>query len=106
TVIDTMKEAYPELIQRRATIASIVKAEEEKFLETLETGTRKLNELVETSKARHLTMLPGKEVFQLYDTYGFPFELTREMAESLGMTVDEEGFKKSQEQASELARQA
>ncbi len=106
TVVDQMKDAYPDLSPRRATIASIVKAEEEKFLETLETGTRRLKELVGTVKAKKITTLPGKDLFQLYDTYGFPFELTREMVEGLGMKVDTEGFKKAQEEASEIARQA
>jgi alanyl-tRNA synthetase len=106
TVVDAMKEEYPDLVQRRATIASIVKAEEEKFLETLETGTRRLSDLVEFAKAKKISTLPGKELFQLYDTYGFPFELTREMAESMGLKVDTEGFRQAQEQAAELARQA
>jgi alanyl-tRNA synthetase len=101
-----MKDAYPDLVQRRATIASIVKMEEEKFLETLETGTRKLNELVATSKTKKMSVLAGKDVFQLYDTYGFPFELTREMAQSHGLSIDEAGFKQAQEQAAELAREA
>jgi alanyl-tRNA synthetase len=105
SVIDAMKEAYPELVQRRATIASIVKAEEEKFLETLEIGTRKLKELVTVAQAKKIDTLPGKDLFQLYDTYGFPFELTREMAEGLGFKVDSEGFKQAQEALAKIARQ-
>jgi alanyl-tRNA synthetase len=106
TVVDMMKDSYPDLVQRRAIIASIVKMEEEKFLETLETGTRKLTDLVTAAKSKRLVTLPGKEVFQLYDTYGFPFELTREMVESQGMKVDEAGYKQAQEDAADLARQA
>ncbi len=106
TVIDLMKDAYPETVQRRQTIASIVKSEEEKFLETLDTGTRKLEELITTAKAHKVKTLSGKDVFQLYDTYGFPFELTKEMVDGMGFTVDEEGYKKAQTQAVELARQA
>src|SRR4029077_12505947 len=75
TVIELMKSTYPDLTQRRATIASMVKVEEEKFLETLETGTRKLSELVDMAKSKKQTTLSGKDLFQLYETYGFPFEL-------------------------------
>ncbi len=106
TVVEIMKSAYPDLLQRRATIASIVKMEEEKFLETLETGTHRLSELVESAKTQRITTLPGKEIFQLYDTYGFPFELTKEMVESQGMKVDEQGYKRAQEQAADTSRQA
>jgi alanyl-tRNA synthetase len=106
TVVDLMKQAYPDLLQRRGTIASIVKMEEEKFLETLETGTRKLKELAEVAKSKGVRVLNGKEIFALYDTYGFPFELTREMAESMDLLVDSQGFKQAQEQAAELARSA
>jgi alanyl-tRNA synthetase len=106
TVVETMKGAYPETLQRRETIASVVKIEEEKFLETLDTGTRQFEEILSSVKAQKKSVLPGKEVFQLYDTFGFPFELTKEMAEAQGFQVDAEGFKKAQEQAVELARQA
>jgi alanyl-tRNA synthetase len=106
SVVELMKEAYPETLQRRQTIASVVKIEEEKFLETLDTGTRKLEELITAAKAQKVKTLSGKEVFNLYDTYGFPFELTKEMVDALGFAVDEEGFKKAQAQAVDIARQA
>lgn len=104
-VIDVMKGAYPDTKQRRDTIASVIKTEEEKFLETLDTGTRKLEELITVSREQKVKTLSGKDVFQLYDTYGFPFELTKEMVTGMGFNVDEEGFKKAQAQAVELARQ-
>ncbi len=106
SVVELMKDAYPETLQRRETIASVVKGEEEKFLETLDTGTRRLEELITSAKAQKVKTLSGKDIFQLYDTYGFPFELTQEMMEAMGFHVDEEGFKKAQAQAVELARQA
>ena len=106
TVVETMKSAYPELLQRRETIASVVKIEEGKFLETLDVGTRRLDELISTARCQQVTTLPGKDIFQLYDTYGFPFELTREMVEGKGFKVDEDAFKKAQAEAVELARQA
>jgi alanyl-tRNA synthetase len=105
TVVETMVSAYPELAQRREMIASVVKVEEEKFLETLDTGTRRLEDLITAAKAQKSVTLSGKDVFQLYDTYGFPFELTKEMIEAKNFKVDEEAFKKAQAQAVELARQ-
>src|SRR5439155_21262939 len=106
TVIDLMKDAYPETVQRRQTVASVVKIEEEKFLETLDTGTRRLEELIAAAKSQKVKTLSGKELFQLYDTFGFPFELTKEMVDASGFKVDEEGFKKAQREAVDLARQA
>ena len=106
TVIDEMKTAYPELLQRRETIASVVKMEEEKFLQTLDTGTELLKNLVGEAKKKKMHTLPGDQLFRLYDTYGFPFELTKEMAQDAGLSVDEAGYKAAQEQASEMARQA
>jgi alanyl-tRNA synthetase len=105
TVVETMKSAYPDLLQRRETINSVVKIEEEKFLETLDSGTRRLEDLITNAKSRSVTTLSGKDVFQLYDTYGFPFELTKEMIEGRNFKVDEAGFKKAQAEAVELARQ-
>ncbi len=106
TVVDLMKDAYPELVQRRETVASVIRVEEEKFLETLDVGTRRLEELISSAKSQKVSTLSGKDVFQLYDTFGFPFELTKEMVDSMGFKVDEVGFKKAQTQAVELARQA
>jgi len=106
TVVETMKSAYPDLLQRRETIASVVKIEEEKFLETLDVGTRRLDDLITAARSQKVMTLPGKDIFQLYDTYGFPFELTREMVEGQGFKVDEDAFKKAQAQAVELARSA
>jgi len=105
-VVENMKTAYPDLPPRRETIASVVRTEEQKFLETLDTGTRLLEQMAAEAKAKKITVLPGKDVFQLYDTYGFPFELTKEMTENLGLKVDIEGYQKAQHEASELARHA
>lgn len=105
-VVGLMQSAYPDVAQRRETIASVVKIEEQKFLETLDKGTRRLEELVQSARVKKWTTLPGAELFQLYDTYGFPFELTQEMAESMGLQVDAEGFQRARQEAVELARQA
>ncbi len=105
TVVDLMKGAYPELVQRRDIVAAMVKGEEEKFLETLGTGTRRLEELVTTAKVQKAQTLSGRDVFQLYDTFGFPYELTKEMAEGMGFGVEEKAFKEAQQAAVALARQ-
>ncbi len=106
TVIDSNKSAYPELLQRREMIASVVKMEEEKFLQTLDTGTELLKKMVQEANKKKLPTLPGSQLFQLYDTYGFPFELTKDMLKDAGLHVDEAGFEAARKQAVELARQA
>lgn len=106
TMTQVMGDAYPDLKSRHDAIASVIKLEEEKFLETLDAGTRRLDEIVSVAKGKSQKVLPGEQVFQLYDTFGFPLELTREMAEASGLTVDEAAFRKAREQAVETARQA
>jgi alanyl-tRNA synthetase len=106
TVIDSNKSAYPDLLQRREMIASVVKMEEEKFLQTLDTGTELLKKMVLEAKKKKQHTLPGNELFQLYDTYGFPFELTKDMVKDAGLEVDEAGFEAARKQAVDLARQA
>lgn len=105
-VISQMQESYPELHQRRSAIASITKTEEEKFLETLETGSRLLNDLITQLKARRAATIPGDQAFRLYDTYGFPLELTEEIARDAGMQVDHAGFEQATTNAVETARAA
>ena len=101
-----MSGAYPGLIEQYERIASTTKMEEEKFLETLESGTHLLNELIAKTKSGNATVLAGSAVFKLYDTYGFPFDLTREIAAEENLTIDEQGFKEAQRQAQEISRAA
>ena len=89
TIIDNMKEAYPELEEKREYIKNIVKNEEDKFSKTLKIGTNILFEEIENSKENKI--LPELS-FKLYDTYGFPFEFTKLIAESKGFVVDEDEF--------------
>ena len=112
---DLMKQPYPDLAARRENISSITKMEEEKFLETLEAGTRMLDELISRHSGTHAAgknalgtkfMIPGNEAFKLYDTYGFPLDLTREIASEKGLSVDEEGFKTAQSEAQSKSRSA
>jgi len=93
-VSDVMQEYYPDIKQRRENIARIVKSEEEKFHETLELGTRMLEELMEAMQKNKQKILTGREAFKLYDTYGFPLDITESILNEKGFTVDKDGFEK------------
>ena len=105
-VHDVMKPAYPELTARLDNIKSMAKVEEEKFLETLNLGTDLLNNLISQYKAKNVSVLKGEDVFKLYDTYGFPHELTKEIALEQGLTIDEKGFEQEKKLAQEKSRGA
>ena len=105
-VHDVMKPAYPELTARLDNIKSMAKVEEEKFLETLNTGTDLLNNLISQYKAKNVSVLKGEDVFKLYDTYGFPHELTKEIALEQDLTIDEKGFEQEKKLAQEKSRGA
>ena len=92
--IEAMGEQYPELIRDALHIQTVIDAEEESFLGTLRTGTAIFEAAVEESKRRRSARLAGEQAFQLHDTYGFPIDLTLEMAAEQGLTVDEEGFRR------------
>jgi alanyl-tRNA synthetase len=100
TVLDIFGETYPELGQARSQIEDTLKAEEERFLETLEKGEHELSRLL----AKKPKTLAGAEAFKLYDTFGFPLELTRELCAGQGVAIDEEGFSEAQGKAVETAR--
>ncbi len=93
---DAFAETYPELKKNRAALIQTVRQEEEIFLETLQTGEARLAELAEA----HPTELPGEEAFKLYDTYGFPLELTVELLGRKGIAVDRKGFETARGRAS------
>ena len=92
TVIENSKLAYPELMEKSAYIKKIISVEEERFAATLDQGMIILNEYIATIKASGNDTLSGEMVFKLHDTYGFPLDLTREIADEEGMKIDEEGF--------------
>ena len=100
-VVDVMKEAYPYLTEKRPLIEVTVLEEEKLFLKTLEAGERRLKELVKDSPDGYIS---GEEAFKLYDTYGFPFELTEEYLEELGYKVSKEEFDKYMAIQKELAK--
>ncbi|MBR0256683.1 MAG: alanine--tRNA ligase [Synergistaceae bacterium] len=103
-LIDIMGNPYRELITQRPVIEQIITLEEEKFNKTLKQGTELFDAETSHLKAQGATEIPGDVIFTLYDTYGFPPELTREMAGELGMTLDEEGFKSAMNEQKERAR--
>ncbi len=106
TVIGEMGQQYPELVRRREHILRTTREEEEKFLQTLRVGSEILDGLVAELKARGETVIPGEAAFRLYDTYGFPLDLTREVARENKFTVDERRFRAAMEEAAERSRAA
>jgi alanyl-tRNA synthetase len=104
TVVDEMKDAYPELIHAREHVAAVILNEEERFLNTLDQGLAILNDQIETLRKKGETVLPGSEVFKLYDTYGFPLDLTQDILKEKNLTLDEMGFQDEMERQRERAR--
>jgi alanyl-tRNA synthetase len=103
-VIETSKDGYPELWEKRDFILSVVKAEEEKFEKTYEQGMEILEEMEAELTRSGKKVLSGEDAFKLYDTYGFPVDNTKEILEEKGFTVDEEGFKTAMEQQKKQGR--
>jgi alanyl-tRNA synthetase len=103
---EIMKDFYPEVLSNKEFIAKVVKNEEERFHETLHDGLTILYDVIKKEKEQGLSVIPGEDAFRLYDTYGFPIELTEEYAEEENMTVDHEGFEKEMEAQRERARRA
>jgi alanyl-tRNA synthetase len=98
-VIEVMGSAYPELRTQRPTIHEVLDAEEDRFAQTLDAGLTRLDDLIDAVRRRGEKALPGAEVFRLYDTYGFPPDLTRDVAREHGLEIDDAGFE------AEMARQ-
>lgn len=105
-VINMMKPAYPELVDKQTFIKRVAGVEEERFHATLNAGTDLLSEMLEDARKHQNTVLTGDKVFKLYDTYGFPWELTDEIAKEQGMTIDEKGFEAAMAEQKERARAA
>lgn len=105
-LIETMGGAYPELIQQQTLIEKVIKEEEESFLRTLETGIKLLEKQISETKAKNETRLHGADAFTLYDTFGFPLDLTELILRENGMTVDNEGFKAEMQKQKDRARNA
>ncbi len=106
TLIENMGEAYPELPANRDLIMKVIKEEEDAFLRTLENGIRLLDDAVAAAKAEGKTEISGKQAFTLYDTYGFPLDLTLLILKDYGMTADLEGFDDEMQAQKNRARAA
>ena len=106
TVITESKDGYPELEEKKAFILNVLRQEENKFDKTIDQGLTILNDMKDSMKKGNKTILDGKDAFKLYDTYGFPLDLTKEILEESGMTLDEAGFEEAMEQQKEKARKA
>ena len=105
-LIETMGDAYPELIAQKSLIEKVIKEEEEAFLRTLETGIRLLDKKMEETKAAGKTTISGVDAFTLYDTYGFPLDLTELILREHGMDADIEEFNVEMQKQKERARNA
>lgn len=100
-IVENYGEAYPDLIKNKQKIIDTIKKEEERFAKTLDRGYKMLDEFIENKKD-----IDGESAFKLYDTFGFPFELTKEIAAEQGLNVDEAGFKAAMQEQKERAKAA
>ncbi len=105
-VIANNREAYPELGERQEYIKKTIKAEEDRFAQTLDAGLSILEKMIAETEAKNEKVLSGENVFKLYDTYGFPIDLTKEITEEKGIAVDEESFRALMQEQKKRAREA
>ena len=106
TVIEGSKDGYPELDEKRDFIFKVIAKEEEQFNKTIDQGLTILNEMIADLTEKGADMLSGAQAFKLYDTYGFPLDLTKEILEEKGIRIDEDGFKAAMEIQRKTAREA
>jgi alanyl-tRNA synthetase len=105
-VVDLMKEAYPELRETETFVSKVIQNEEERFSETLDSGLKILREELEELQKEGKTILSGDVAFRLYDTYGFPLDLTTEILQERGMSFDEAGFRVQMEEQKHKSKQS
>lgn len=105
-MVEQMGEAYPELVAQKELIKKVIKEEEESFLRTLDKGIGLLDNLVASAKKEGKTEISGKDAFTLYDTYGFPLDLTELILRELGMTLDHKGYEEEMNRQKQRARNA
>ncbi|ROH98198.1 alanine--tRNA ligase [Chryseobacterium daecheongense] len=101
---DQMGTFFPELEKQGQLVSEVIKSEEESFLKTIENGLIRVEKLIQQTIADNLKVLPSEEVFELYDTYGFPDDLTRIIAEEKGLTIDEKGFEAEMEKQKQRSK--
>src|SRR5690606_24552035 len=105
-VVERMRVGYPELVDRETYIRRVIDTEEQRFHQTLDQGLELLEEVFAAAEREGRRVLPGEDVFRLYDTYGFPLELSREIAADRGFDIDEAGFQAAMERQRQRARAA
>ncbi len=105
-VIEKMKDFYPEILDKESYIRKVIVNEEQRFMETLDTGLKILNDEIDSLKGKGDTIIPGDVVFRLYDTFGFPTDLTAEVARAQDLTLDMGGFDAAMEGQRSKAREA
>ena len=105
-VIEMMKEAYPDLVNTREYVARVIKTEEERFAAMVTVGLQKLEDVISQLKKSGKDVIPGIEIFKLYDTFGFPLDFTNEIADEKSMKLDMEAFEAELEKQRERARQS
>ena len=105
-VVEMMKEAYPELIHTREYVARVIKTEEERFAAMVTVGLQRLEQTIHQLVNSGKDVIPGSEIFKLYDTYGFPLDFTKEIADEKSMRLDMDGFEAELEKQRERARQS
>ncbi|MCX8022748.1 MAG: alanine--tRNA ligase [Syntrophorhabdaceae bacterium] len=103
-LVDIMEDVYPEIKHNHPYIVRVLKGEEERFVETLSMGMKIYEDISDEVRSKGMKILPGELVYKLYDTYGFPVDITREMAEEDGLTIDMEGFQTFLEEQKERSR--
>ena len=106
TVIEGSKDGYPELEEKKEFITKVISEEEEKFNKTIDQGLSILADMEKALEEQNKNVLSGEDTFKLYDTYGFPIDLTKEILEEKNITIDEEGFSKCMNEQREKARKA
>jgi len=103
-LVGDMGEAYPEIREKEQYVQSVIRAEEESFLRTLDTGLELFAKIAQKVRAEGSAVVPGDEVFKLYDTYGFPYDLTEIIASEQSLTLDQDGFAKAMAEQQERSR--
>ena len=105
-VCDSLGKAYPDLLKEKDTVMKVIRIEEDRFQTTIQGGLAKTEEIIDKLKQAGETVISGKDIFLLYDTFGFPIDLTKDIAEENGLTLDEKGFEQAMQNQREKAKAA
>lgn len=103
---DQMGEFFPEIVKQEKLVTEVIKEEETSFLKTIEQGLVRLDNIIQSTQKNNQNSLPGEQVFELYDTYGFPADLSRIIAEEKGLTIDEKGFEEEMTKQKERSKKS